>query len=594
MEDEKNNIKKEKLYAKNNDESSENSGERLDTRDDDKIWELEKIENENVSQNINLKKCQNKEEDNENIQNFIEKQNEDNNEIINEKIIFPEDGKDKKLTEIIKVKIVNDKNSYEKMLNIKNENLNDMNLEEKAEEKEEDSEMKLEFKNGKNNKEEKKENFEKIEVKEDLKIKSKSGEKLKAYENLFFSNEVSLNLFGNKKNIFEKISINSFRITIIKKKKQKNKKVNEIKFFIFPKEEEEENNVFSNLSKIKPKGLKNLGSCCYMNATLQCFYHIKEFSNYFLKNRRIIKRKKGLITNGLLDLFEGLSKNNKDTYYEPYLFKNNLIEVEELFDGGGGKDSGDLVETILTSCQDELAGDSDFPDFSIDQREERLMYLDLRNKNLQARSIIMDLFGFETKLTSRCLSCGVQFFNISYENILFFGLEGIYKFKGKYIKNGEDKEIISLYNSKRRLSVEDCLNNFIFDGANRENAICKYCHKTTEILSIRGFASLPEILIMIMSRGHGEKFECHVDFNEELDLKDYYSGIKNMKKEENTKYSILAGTILYGSRGYGHTVAFCKHFDGEYYLFNDSVTRKTSFNEIKNNKIYLLFYQKNK
>ena len=97
---------------------------------------------------------------------------------------------------------------------------------------------------------------------------------------------------------------------------------------------------------------------------------------------------------------------------------------------------------------------------------------------------------------------------------------------------------------------------------------------------------------MIMSRGEREKFECDVDFEEELDLVDLYMGMKGIERENNTKYALLAGTILYGSGGWGHTVAFAIHFDGEYYIFNDQSTRKTNFNEIKNSKVYLLFYKK--
>ena len=95
-----------------------------------------------------------------------------------------------------------------------------------------------------------------------------------------------------------------------------------------------------------------------------------------------------------------------------------------------------------------------------------------------------------------------------------------------------------------------------------------------------------------MSRGEKEKFECDVDFEEEIDLIDLYTNIEGIDIESSTKYSLISGTILYGSHGHGHTVAFCKHFNGEYYIFNDSSVRKTNFKEIKNSKIYLLFYKK--
>lgn len=84
-----------------------------------------------------------------------------------------------------------------------------------------------------------------------------------------------------------------------------------------------------------------------------------------------------------------------------------------------------------------------------------------------------------------------------------------------------------------------------------------------------------------------------MNFTEQIDLFDLYEPIKGYNRETNTKYSLLGGTILYGSRGSGHTVAFCKHFDGNMYIFNDSSVYKTTFENIKNEKIYLLFYQKN-
>ena len=373
-------------------------------------------------------------------------------------------------------------------------------------------------------------------------------------------------------------------------KRLKNLKIinKNINFSIFPKEEEYNNNdEFYFLSKIKPKGLKNLGGTCYMNATLQCFYHIKEFTSYFLINKKEIKRKNGLLTNGLLDMIEGLSKTNNSNYYSAYKFKKNLIEIDDIFEGNEGKDSKDLVETILTYCQEELSGDSDFPDFTIDPRDERLMYLDLYYKNSQADSIIMKLFNFETRNETICTGCGVKCYNIACENMLSFSLETIYKFlTNNKIHNNDSKRKI--------ISVDECLTFYSINNSIRENVFCQYCKKENTIISITGFITLPEIFIMVMSRGHREKFECEIDFKEEIDLIDLYVNMDKIKKERSTKYTLLGGTILYGSKGNGHTVAFCKHFDNQYYIFNDSSFYKTSFNKIKNQKVYLLFYQKNK
>ena len=174
-----------------------------------------------------------------------------------------------------------------------------------------------------------------------------------------------------------------------------------------------------------------------------------------------------------------------------------------------------------------------------------------------------------------------------------FSLEGVYNFYGKNKKSENDNNIFLSYNNQgKRVSVEECLTHYALDGALRENTTCKYCKKNSSILTTRSFLTLPKIIIMIMSRGEREKFVCDVDLKEELDLVDFYTGLKGIERENNTKYTLLAGTILYGSGGWGHTVAFAKHFDGEYYIFNDSSTRRTTFDEIKNSKIYLLFYQK--
>ena len=288
-------------------------------------------------------------------------------------------------------------------------------------------------------------------------------------------------------------------------------------------------------------------------------------------------------------MIEGLSKMDHSTYYSAHKFKNNLIEVNDLFKGKEGKDSGDLVETVLTTCQDELAGESDFPDNSIDERDEKKMFLDLYYKNSKVDSVIIKLFNFYSRTEYTCIECGVKYYNISCENMLNFNLESIYKYFSQI--NSIENKTNSFY-SKISMKIEDCFTYYSYINK-RENVFCNYCNKNSNILSVRSFISLPEIFIVVMKRGHGEKFECHVDFEEEIDLVYLYKNIRGIEAERSTKYTLIGGTILYGSGGYGHTVAFCKHFDEKYYIFNDKFFKSTSFDEIKKEKIYLLFYHKN-
>ena len=249
---------------------------------------------------------------------------------------------------------------------------------------------------------------------------------------IFITNENSLEFKVKKKKVFKNLETNHTSIKIIvKKKRNEIKKVS--KLSIIPKNDiYDENKKFDFLLKIKPKGLLNLGGCCYMNATLQCFYHIKELTYYFLDNKKEIKRKNGLLSLGYLDLVEGLSKLNKDRYYTPQKFKDSLLEIDDSFRGTEGKDSGDLIDLFLSTCQQELGGDADFPDLSIDQRNLRLIYLDLYYQNSKACSIISELFKFESMTTSKCFWCGTPFYNVSSENYVIFSLEGVYNsFKKK-------------------------------------------------------------------------------------------------------------------------------------------------------------------
>ena len=76
--------------------------------------------------------------------------------------------------------------------------------------------------------------------------------------------------------------------------------------------------------------------------------------------------------------------------------------------------------------------------------------------------------------TSKCLWCGIPFYNISSENDIIFSLERVYDMHRKKKEVNKNDNYI-FYNTKnhRRVSVEECLTCYVLDGALRNDTACK-------------------------------------------------------------------------------------------------------------------------
>ena len=336
------------------------------------------------------------------------------------------------------------------------------------------------------------------------------------------------------------------------------------------------NIIFPELIKIKPKGVMNKNGCCYLNAAIQCFYHCPKITSFFILNREIILKKGGPISKGYLEVVEEFSKNKND-YISINNFRKLLIETDESFNGNNGNDSKDVILLLLYSIQNELGGEEPDINLNIDITKEHLLFEDLIKSNKSINSIIMENFSFCEKKINKCFVCGEEYFTLSNQYFMLFNLKKIYNHYKK--QNNE------------AISIEECLTYNCFEEVDLQIK-CQKCNKLQNALTTISFGTVPYYLFIILYRGKNEEFDCKFDIKEEIDLFDLYNNIKGEKRENNLKYSLLAGTILHGEHGSGHTFAFAKHFDGNLYIFNDTNYRKTTFKEIKNKKVYLLFYQR--
>ena len=135
----------------------------------------------------------------------------------------------------------------------------------------------------------------------------------------------------------------------------------------FKKKKEFENKIIITCKSFKKPpliGLENIGSTCYMNATLQCFSQTELLTNYFLNenntnkiyNNNIAKENPNSyqLSPSYLNLINNLWKAQNKKSFPPTEFRKKLANMNPLFKEGLPNDAKDLVTYILTQLHTEL------------------------------------------------------------------------------------------------------------------------------------------------------------------------------------------------------------------------------------------------
>ena len=328
-------------------------------------------------------------------------------------------------------------------------------------------------------------------------------------------------------------------------------------------------------------GLQNIGATCYMNATLQCFSNVGRLKTYLLNkniyqdlenNKNSSKKLSFVLAEVLKNLWEKLEHR----FYAPNNFKNLISEMNPLFKGIAANDPKDLILFLLEKMHNELNKPiNNIPDNNkvpnscnfIEVYKDFVYWFENKNK-----SIISDEFYFFTNNISTCQYCGTQIHNTQSNNILFFPLEEVRKYKN--------------YNHNN-VAILDC---FDYYGKKEiyPSFYCNSCNQNYQAISQTQIIRAPKTLIMNFNRGKGIEFNVNVIFEEYLNLRKYVC-------DNNSPYYYeLTGVIChFGSNDMGgHFIAYCKNCNNcEWYKYNDQIVTKCSFNEVKGTGLpYVLFY----
>ena len=209
------------------------------------------------------------------------------------------------------------------------------------------------------------------------------------------------------------------------------------------------------------------------------------------------------------------------------------------------------------------------------------------------QSIISDLFyGMNCNIT-QCGKCQRKIYNYQTYFFLVFPLEEVRKYKSTQNFNFNNN-FYNNFNQINEVNIYDCFNyDRKVTTMNGENSMyCNFCKITYESYMWTYLQTGPEILILLLNRGHGIEFDVKINFTEELNLQNYIE-----LKKTGFNYKLIGViTHLGESNMSGHFIAYCRDpILGKWHKYNDAIVNEViDFqNEVINFAMpYLLFYQK--
>ena len=467
-------------------------------------------------------------------------------------------------------------------------------------------------------------------------FKSNKGQKITKEKIEDFNKKKKVNNSAHKKEKEKNNkNFNMFKKNIkFNKKNYKNIKENNINKLLINNKQKDSNNklkekksekISQKITQIKDYtqptliGLNNIGSTCFINATLQCLSQTKTLTNYFLneKNKtKIINNNialKNKLDNQLTPFYYELinklwNKTSETKSISPLNFVQKLNEMNPLFKLGEAGDSKDFIIFILEQIHRELKKRLNINNKPLDplnQYDKANSFDHFFNEFKSDVSIISDVFYGIHETTNVCLNCKANYnsrnqnnpicYNYGIFNCLIFPLEEVKNMKLKNNMNqGNNQESM---NSNNVVNIYDCFDYYqksdLFTGDNKN--YCNICKQLYDSIYTCKIYSSPNYLILILNRGKGNIYNVKLDFPEVINITNYVL----QKETPNIIYELYGVVTHIGQSGpNAHFVASCKSpINGKWYRYNDAIVNNIT--DVKKEVMefgtpYILFYQKEK
>ena len=397
---------------------------------------------------------------------------------------------------------------------------------------------------------------------------------------------------------------------IEEQKEEKIEEVKEGKIEEEKEEKEEEEDIDKNQTNIgiKQIGLSSYNSNSYLNSLLQCFYHIPEFINFFIKEKNFLNLNEDSFIKEEIIILNDIEINNKSLsfkylevlyylyhkkkynkiirYYSPKNFLEYIQQQEPtIFPNNKEISPKKLYDYFIEKLKEELKEKENIKNLEIDndsnlfnsfiENEEIVYKKYLNNFNFKNNSVVDKCFIGIKLITFSCSQCKeVDYYFQDFCHI-DFPLSKVEK---------------RIENKSEKININQCFEYYFNNRKTSQK--CKKCEITNNnynTISHKIYLS-PKILVIYIGdiKEKGQLFKLDLEIN----ISDYL-------KEKNEGYKLIAMITYFKQHGAKEQyIAYCyNNEDNKWYCFKDDYIYEVDDIEkdtLKSNRYpYILFYKEN-
>ena len=330
-------------------------------------------------------------------------------------------------------------------------------------------------------------------------------------------------------------------------------------------------------SEDKPiRGLKNLGNTCFMNSALQCLSHTLPLRQFYVSDEyKQFLNYRGDLSNAFKRVMVELWGTTLGDYVAPHELKRQLGKVAPRFIGYSQQDAHEYMRFLLNELHEEINR------ASVEGRKspadnETLKEACARNLTWED-SRISELFGGMLRSDVCCSVCKNQ--STVYIPFMDIALPiPERKQRSYHIYSKSSDPAVHLSDCIKMLTTEETLDE-------EERPYCNKCMNLTKSTKQLNVSKLPGFLVIQLKRfsyyPKRTKLSTPVEFDETWKVSD----IAN----RTHAYSLYGIVCHSGSIFGGHYIAYC-NYNGTWRCFNDTMARCVSWEHVKDQEAYVLFY----